>query len=254
VIFNAVIFFTYRDEYPGGSIFLLQGGTMFAIILNGLATAVGAILGLVLKKNISQKQTAALFSAIGLCVISMGIQNVLKTESLLLLLISITIGTIVGTAIKIEDTMRCFGKKVTDTVYSGNDQSILKGFISLSIMQSIGAMAILGPIEAAFGDPSLLYFKSVLDFTVAFIFGSIYGIGTVPAGIIVIIYELFFYVLAGVVFPLMTSDVVRELNAVGGIMIFALGLNMLGITKLKVADYLPAICIPVLYYYIISIV
>lgn len=226
---------------------------MFAIILNGLATAVGALLGLVLKKNISPKQTAALFSAIGLCVTSMGIQNVLKTESLLLLLISITMGTIAGTAIKIEDMMRHFGKKAMDTIYAGNDQSILKGFLSLSIMQIIGAMAILGPIEAAFGDTSLLYFKSVLDFTVAFIFGSIYGVGAVAAGIIVIMYELFFYVLAGVVLPLMTSDVVRELNAVGGIMIVALGLNMLGITKLKVADYLPAIGVPILYYYIISI-
>jgi uncharacterized membrane protein YqgA involved in biofilm formation len=227
---------------------------MFAIMLNGLATTVGAMLGLILKKTVSRKQTLALFSAIGLCVTSMGMQNVLKTESLLLLLISITMGTIAGTAIKIEDTMRCFGKKVMNIVYSSSDQSIVKGFLSLSIMQIIGAMAILGPIEAAFGDTSLLYFKSVLDVTVAFIFGSIYGLGTVLAGIIVILYEAFFYVLAGVVLPLMTNDVVRELNAVGGIMIVALGLNMLGITKLKVADFLPAICVPILYYYIISII
>lgn len=112
-------------------------------------------------------------------------------------------------------------------------------------------MAILGPVQAALGNNELLYFKSVLDFTSAFIFATIYGLGIVPVGLVVLVYQGLFYVLATLFLPLMTTDVIRELNAVGGVMILGIALNMFGTTKLKIADFLPALFIPMIYYHFI---
>ena len=116
------------------------------------------------------------------------------------------------------------------------------------MMETIGAMAIIGPIQAALGSNDLLYFKSAIDSVSSFIFGALYGIGVVPVGIVLFFYETVFYVLATFFMPLMTTDVVRELNAVGCLMILAIALNMLQMTKFKVADFLPALFIPIIYY------
>lgn len=221
---------------------------MIAILINGLAASLGAALGMLFKKGIPDKVTKALFSAIALCVAIMAIQGAVKTENLLLLLSSTALGVIIGTALGIEDHMNQLGDWLRQTMKSKDDKFI-DAFVTLSIMQVIGAMAILGPIQAALlYDNSLLYFKSVLDGVSAFIFGAIYGLGTLPVGLIVFIYEMFFFLLASYVSPFMTADVIREVNAVGSVMILAIALNMLGLTKIKVADYLPGLFIPIIYY------
>ncbi|MCH4166897.1 MAG: DUF554 domain-containing protein [Megasphaera sp.] len=222
---------------------------MIAILINGLATTLGALLGMLLKKGVPEKLTNALFSGIALCVAIMAVQGAVKTENLLLLLLSTGIGVVIGTALGIEDHMHHLGDWLRQKMRSDKDDKFVSAFVTLSIMQVIGAMSILGPVQAALlGDTSLLYFKSVLDGTSAFIFGAIYGIGTLPVGIVVFVYEMAFFLLASLVAPLMTADVIRELNAVGSIMILAIALNMLGLTKLKVADYLPGLFIPIIYY------
>ena len=134
---------------------------------------------------------------------------------------------------------------------SSGDARFVDGFVTASLTVSIGAMAILGPIQAALGSHDLLYFKSALDFTSSFIFGTLYGLGVVPVGIVLFIYQGFFYLLATFIMPLMTPDVIRELNAVGSVMILGIALNMFQLTKLKVADFLPALFIPIIYYHLI---
>ena len=117
-----------------------------------------------------------------------------------------------------QDHMQQFGEFLRKRLRAGNESNFVKGFVTLSSMQVIGAMAILGPVQAALGNNELLYFKSVLDFTSAFIFATIYGLGIVPVGLVVLVYQGLFYVLATLFLPLMTADVIRELNAVGGVM------------------------------------
>lgn len=225
---------------------------MIAVLINGLASSAGALLGLMLKKGIPEKLTNSLFSAIALCVAVMAVQGAIKTENLLLLLISVAAGVLIGTVLQIEERLQLFGALLKEKLHADNDSKFINGFVTLSIMQIAGAMAILGPIQAALlDDPSLLYFKAVLDFISSFIFGAIYGIGTIPIGIVIIVYQLFFYALASIVSPFMTPDVIQELNAVGSVMILAISLNMLNLTKIKVADYLPGLFIPIIYYHII---
>lgn len=225
---------------------------MGAIILNGAATMLGALLGVVLKKGVPEHVSKAVFSAIGLSLAVMAIQGAVKTENVLLMVLSIAIGVAAGTILSLEDRMQTAGTWIQDKMKSSGDSAFVEAFVTLSVMQVVGAMAILGPIQAALlGDHTLLYLKSVIDGISAFIFGALFGIGTVPVGIIVIIYEIAVYMLASMLSPLMTPDVIRELNAVGNVMILAISLNMMGLTKLKVADYTPGMLIPIIYYNII---
>ena len=226
---------------------------MVGVFINGIAAFIGAVLGVVLKKGIPERITTALFSAIALCVCIMGIQGAVKTENILLVLASMTIGTLIGTVLQLEERMHRGGEWLKNTLGASGDSRFVQGFVAVTIIQVVGAMSILGPVQAALlGDYSLLYFKSILDGVASIIFGAIYGMGTLPVCIIIMAYEGLFYVLAHLVSPLMTTDVIRELNAVGSVMILAISLNMLGITKLKVADYLPALFIPIIYYHLIA--
>ena len=224
---------------------------MLAVVLNGCMTSLGALIGFFLKRGIPQQYTQAIFGVISLCVAVMGIQSAVATQNLILVLASMIVGTLAGTVLHIEDHMQQFGEYLKKRLRAGNELDFVKGFVTLSSMQVIGAMAILGPVQAALGNNELLYFKNVLDFTSAFIFATIYGLGIVPVGLVVLVYQGLFYVLATLFLPLMTTDVIRELNAVGGVMILGIALNMFGTTKLKIADFLPALFIPMIYYHFI---
>ena len=223
---------------------------MFAVFLNGFGTSFGALLGFFLKRGIPEIYTKAVFGVITLCVMVMGIQTAIQTQNLLLVMASLIVGTIIGTILHIEDHLQGVWEYLQKRMRSVKDANFVDGFVTLSSMQFIGAMAILGPIQAALGSNELLYFKSALDFTSGFIFGTIYGLGIVPVGIVVFLYQTLFYVLATFFLPLMTPDVIRELNAVGGVMIIGIGFNMLKVTKLKIADFLPALFLPAIYYHL----
>ena len=221
---------------------------MIGIIVNAVTSSLAALLGVGLNNRISERFTTAILGVIALGLSAMGIQGAVQSQNLLLVLASMVIGTLIGTAIGIEDRMNQFGEFLKKHLSRGDDSKFVKGFVTLSMMETIGAMAIIGPIQAALGSNDLLYFKSAIDYVSSFIFGALYGIGVVPVGIVLFFYETVFYVLATFFMPLMTTDVVRELNAVGCLMILAIALNMLQMTKFKVADFLPALFIPIIYY------
>lgn len=221
---------------------------MIGVIVNAVTSSLAAVIGVGLKNRISERFTTPVLWVIALGLAAMGIQGAVQSQNMLLVLASMIIGTVLGTAIGIEDRMNQFGEFLKMHLSRGDDSRFVKGFVTLSMMETIGAMAIIGPIQAALGSNDLLYFKSAIDAVSSFIFGALYGLGVVPVGIVLFVYETIFYVLATFLLPLMTPDVVRELNAVGCLMILAIALNMLQLTKFKVADFLPALFIPIIYY------
>ena len=137
---------------------------MFAVIVNAVTSSLGALLGFFLKRGIPERFTKAIFGVISLCVAIMGIQGAVQSQNLLLVLASMVIGTLVGTLIGIEDGMNRFGEFLKKRMGRGDDSRFVRGFVTLSIMQVIGAMAIIGPVQAALGSNDLLYFKSALYF------------------------------------------------------------------------------------------
>lgn len=221
---------------------------MIGVIVNAVTSSLAAVIGVGLKNRISERFTTPVLWVIALGLAAMGIQGAVQSQNMLLVLASMIIGTVLGTAIGIEDRMNQFGEFLKMHLSRGDDSKFVKGFVTLSMMETIGAMAIIGPIQAALGSNDLLYFKSAIDAVSSFIFGALYRLGVVPVGIVLFVYETIFYVLATFLLPLMTPDVVRELNAVGCLMILAIALNMLQLTKFKVADFLPALFIPIIYY------
>lgn len=221
---------------------------MIGVIVNAVTSSLAAVIGVGLKNRISERFTTPVLWVIALGLAAMGIQGAVQSQNMLLVLASMIIGTVLGTAIRIEDRMNQFGEFLKKHLSRGDDSKFVKGFVTLSMMETIGAMAIIGLIQAALGSNDLLYFKSAIDAVSSFIFGALYGLGVVPVGIVLFVYETIFYVLATFLLPLMTPDVVRELNAVGCLMILAIALNMLQLTKFKVADFLPALFIPIIYY------
>lgn len=221
---------------------------MIGVIVNAVTSSLAAVIGVGLKNRISERFTTPVLWVIALGLAAMGIQGAVQSQNMLLVLASMIIGTVLGTAIGIEDRMNQFGEFLKMHLSRGDDSKFVKGFVTLSMMETIGSMAIIGPIQAALGSNDLLYFKSAIDAVSSFIFGALYGLGVVPVGIVLFVYETIFYVLATFLLPLMTPDVVRELNAVGCLMILAIALNMLQLTKFKVADFLPALFIPIIYY------
>ena len=220
---------------------------MIGVIVNAVTSSLAAVIGVGLKNRISERFTTPVLWVIALGLAAMGIQGAVQSQNMLLVLASMIIGTVLGTAIRIEDRMNQFGEFLKKHLSRGDDSKFVKGFVTLSMMETIGAMAIIGPIQAALGSNDLLYFKSAIAVS-SFIFGALYGLGVVPVGIVLFVYETIFYVLATFLLPLMTPDVVRELNAVGCLMILAIALNMLQLTKFKVADFLPDLFIPIIYY------
>ena len=131
----------------------------------------------------------------------------------------------------------------------------MKGFITVFMIQCVGSMAIVGPLDIGLkGDASILIFKIVLDTCSSLIYGAIYGPSVMLSGPFVFLYETVIFFLAGALHPFLTDAVINEISAIGSLLIFAMSLDLLDILHLKVANYLPALLGPVAYYLILMVI
>ena len=223
---------------------------MLGVITNALAVIAGALIGTIFKKYIPKNLGDVLLKAVGLCVIYIGIDGALKGENTLILIISIVIGTLIGTLLKLEDRFYSFSENIEKKLvknHSKTNQSLASGFVSASLLFCVGAMAVVGSLQAGIsGDNTMLFTKSVLDGISSIVFASTMGIGVFFSSIAVFLYQGIIALLANVVSPYLTTACVNEMTSVGSILIMTIGLNMLSITKIKIMDMLPAVFIPVI--------
>lgn len=221
---------------------------MFGVLVNTAAVIIGSALGLLFKKGIPQKISDALMKGLGLCVIYIGIAGALEGSLTLVLIISIVTGGIIGTAIDIDAQL----KKVADKVEKlfkrdGEESKFADGLVTATLMFCVGAMAVVGSLQAGMsGDNSTLFTKSILDMTSSVIFASAMGIGVMFSAVPLLIYQGVIALAAGAIAPFLSDAVIAEINCSGSLLILALGINMLGLTKekIKVANYLPAVILP----------
>ncbi|MGN1319255.1 MAG: DUF554 domain-containing protein, partial [Lachnospirales bacterium] len=154
----------------------------------------------------------------------------------------------IGTLLDIEGKMKKVGDYL-ESKFKNNRGSVSKSFVSASILFCTGTMAIIGSIESGIDhNYSILFTKSILDGTYSIIIASTMGIGVIFSSISVFLYQGAITMLAYIVKPCLTGDIMREISIVGGILITGLGIDMLGIKKLNIANLLPAVVIPVIYY------
>jgi len=249
---------------------------MFGVLVNTLAIIVGGSLGLLLKKGIPPRFSKIIMTGLGLCTLYIGISGSLQGENLIVLVLSIVLGVTVGTALQIDERLVSLGKMLEKRFISGKvasngassaklpkayeseennspleenknadngKPSFTQGFVTASVLFCVGAMAIVGSFESGLtGDHSVIFAKSTLDFIAALMLTVTLGFGVIFSAVSVFIYQGLLVLLAQFLRPVLYDPVtLAELSRTGSVIIIALGFNLIGITKIKIADFLPAI-------------
>ncbi|MBB6450586.1 hypothetical protein HNR44_002569 [Geomicrobium halophilum] len=217
-------------------------------LVNGLAIILGASLGMFLKR-IPQRMKTIVMQAIGLSIILLGINMGLESDQFLITISSLVIGGVLGEWWRIEDRLNAFGTWLENRVGKSESEGMFaKGFVTSSLVFVVGAMAILGALESGLRlDHHLLYTKAMLDGFSAIFFTSMLGIGVMFSVVPVVLYQGTIALLAGQINRVVPDPLlemfITEMTAAGGIMIVAIGLRLLGIVDIKVANLLPAILV-----------
>ncbi len=222
---------------------------MLGTIVNTIAVIIGAGIGMLLKKGIPEKLSDTMMKGLGLCTLFLGISGSLDGQNSLILIISIVVGALIGEGIDLDARLNQLGKWLENRFKSkdGSKISVAEGFVSASLLFCVGAMTIVGSLQSGLqGNHEMLFNKSMLDFVAAIIFASTMGVGVMLSAAFVLVYQGAITLLAQWVAPVLSDVVIAEMNCVGSVIIMGLALNMLGITKLKVMNYVPAIFIPIL--------
>ena len=220
---------------------------MLGTIVNTMSIIVGSLIGLSFKGKIPEKYSQTIMHGIGLAVVLIGIKTALNTDAILIVIISFVIGSIIGELIRIEDRLDQFGNWIGKKI-SKNSTGISKGFVTASLLYCVGAMAIIGSMESGLtGNHQTLFAKSILDGIGSVIFASTLGIGVIFSAVSVFIYQGIITLTASSIKPFLLPEVVSQMSAVGGLLIFAIGLGLLEIKKIKIGNMLPAIFVPLVY-------
>ena len=224
---------------------------MLGTIVNTIAVIIGAFIGIGLKRGLPEKLSDTLMKGLGLCTIFLGISGSLSGENSMVLIISMVLGALIGESVDLEDKVNKLGQWVEKkfSQKSGDDKknSIAEGFVTASLLFCVGAMTIVGSLQSGLsGNHEMLFNKSVLDFVAAIIFASSLGIGVAFAAAFVFVYQGAITLMAQWIAPFLNDTVINEMTCVGSVIIIGLALNMLGITKLRVMNYVPAIFVPII--------
>ena len=223
------------------------------VLVNTVAVIFGSCIGLIFKKGISKKLSQALMTAIGLCVIAIAVGGM--DGNALVAILAMSCGTLLGTVMKIHRGIEKLGDWINEKTKRGDDApSISGGFVSASVLFCIGAMTLIGCFESGTqGVHTTLYAKSLLDVISSTILAASMGVGVLFSAIFVLVFQGGLVLLSSVIGPFLSEPMIADITMVGSCMILALGLNTLGITKIKVANMLPALFIAPLFTWLLSL-
>ena len=221
---------------------------MIGVLVNTLTVIVGSTIGLLFRKLIPEQWTDFIMKGIALCTLYIGIDGALEGTNTLVTIISIAVGALIGAALDLDDKLNRFASGLENRFKKegSGGSTIADGFVTASLLFCIGAMTIVGSLQAGLtGDNTMLYTKATLDFISSLIFAASLGIGVLFAAAFVLVFQGAIVLVAQAVSPFLTDYVVSEMTCAGSILIIALGLNILGVTNLKVMNFLPAIFLPI---------
>lgn len=225
---------------------------MLGTIVNAAAIIAGSLTGLLFSRGIPENYKEIVLSGIGLSVVLVGLKSAFVSDNLMLVIISIVIGSLSGEFLKIENKLERLGKflekRVSPDTKKGTN-NFAKGFVTASLVFCVGSMAIVGSLESGLaGNHQTLFAKSILDGITSIIFASTLGLGVLFSAFAVFIYQGAITLCAAFMKAYLVPETVQHMTSAGGLLIAAIGLNMLGITKIRVGNMIPAIFIPLIYY------
>ena len=234
---------------------------MLGPVVNAVTIVVCSLIGVFLIRGIPERVEEIIKKAIGLSIVFVGLRGAMDNQNVLLLIMSMVIGSVIGELININRLMNKLGEWAqarmgmkscsasggnTDT--GKQEKSFSKGFVAASILYCSGSMAIVGSMNSGLqGNHELLFAKSILDGAISIIFGASMGIGVAFSAVPVLLYQGGIALAAMGVRDLLSPDIIKEMSAVGSLVVAAIGINFLGVKEIRVANLIPAIFIPLVY-------
>ncbi len=214
---------------------ILQG-----TIVNVVAIAAGSLVGFKAGRLLSERMRKTLMSGLGLAVLLIGLKLSLQSQQLMIVIASLILGGLIGEMIGIEKRLENFGERLQKR-FSGSGK-VAEGFVVASLLYCVGAMAIMGSLQDGMGDkPTILYAKAALDGVASIALASTLGIGVLFSVIPLALYQGAITLATGLMGRVLTESVMTEMNAVGGLLIVAIALDLLGLKRLPVGNLLPAV-------------
>ncbi len=234
-------------------------------LVNAAAILAGSLLGMLLtwlaghfstllpagSTLLAERLKTIIMQGVALCVMYLGISGCLEGNNSLIAILSMVLGALIGELLDLDKRMRSLGdwvqKRTEHLVTNGGQASISEGFVTASLLFCVGAMAIVGALQDGLtGDHSTLFAKSLLDGISSIVFGASLGLGVAFSAVAILLYQGSISLLASFLQPYLGDAVIAEMTCVGSLLIVALSLNMLGLTKIKVMNLVPAIFLPIL--------
>ena len=215
-------------------------------LVNLITVVAGTLVGLVAGKFLNQRIRTATMSAVALITIGIAVPGLMNSTKPLVPILSLVVGTVIGEALDIDRAVNRLGDRLQEK-FKGRSR-ITEGFVTGTLVFAVGAMTIMGSLDSGLkNDHTILIAKSVIDGISSIIFASTMGVGVAFAGLSVFVIEGGITLLASLVAPLLTEVVINEITFVGSLLILGISGNLLGITKLKLLNMMPAVLLPILF-------
>ena len=226
------------------------------VIINVIAIVIGTMIGLFLKRGISEKMSSHIMQGLALITFIIGLKGALVDQDMILLIVSISLGGYLGEMMQLEENIRKFAEWVQDKLSKeGAQNQLAEVFVSAVLIFCVGAMAVMGSLEAGLrNNHGILITKALIDGFASIILTTTKGAGVMLSALAILLYEGGMMVLAQFVAPYLSESIVYAMSAVGSLLLVALGLNLLELTKIKVMNFLPAMFLPIVLIPLLSLI
>ncbi|MGQ9645543.1 MAG: DUF554 domain-containing protein [Thermodesulfobacteriota bacterium] len=222
-------------------------------IINALAIIIGGALGLLFRKGFPERISQTTLQVLGLFTLVVGLGMAIQGQQLIMVLISLALGAALGEWLDIEGRLDRFGGWLERRLHV-TEKSPAKGFVYSSLLFCVGSMAIVGSItDGLKSDPSILITKAMMDGIISIPFAASMGFGVLGSAVPILLYQGSLTLLASRIQFLFTPEMVRELTSVGGVIVMGIGINILGLQKIRVGNFIPALILIVLILYVKSL-
>ncbi len=226
---------------------------MLAVFINVAAVLLGSALGLLFGSRIKESYTKGIMTAIALCTFVIGVQSAVQTSSIMIVMVCLVLGTVIGVALHLDDRMNSASDRIRERLKGTKlaDGPFAEAFMTTTMLFCVGTMTVIGSIEAGLNrNYEILIAKSVMDLMSSLIFAAALGAGVLLSAMSVLVIQGGIVLLASLAAPVLTTEVVTEMSAVGGTVFIGMAINLLGISekRIKVGDMLPGIFLPILYF------
>lgn len=224
---------------------------MLAVFVNALTVILGSTLGVLLNKHLKEEYTKTVIACMGICTMVIGITGAIVTSNIIIVVVCLVVGTVIGELLKLEQRLDNVGNWLKSKLPQKGNSQFTEGFVSASLLFCIGSMSIMGSFEAGLqGTYDITFAKAAMDGIISVTFAATMGIGVAFSALTIIVYQGSLTLLAGVIAPILSDPVIAEMSAVGGVMLIATGMNIMGLAKdrIRVGNMLPALIFPVIWF------